>query len=80
MDWAGEPASSSFEQNGVKYSFETGGLAPVADGSCLAKAGKTWVHAVVSQSDANVFHEKIKPTVNVSAGTPLTVFDCLVEL
>lgn len=37
----------------------------MADGSCLAKAGQTWVHAVVSRSVANKFHEKIKPTVHV---------------
>lgn len=38
----------------------------MADGSCLAKAGNTWIHAVVSRSEANRFHDKIKPTIHVS--------------
>lgn len=66
---AGRKISSQFVHQGVKYSFEAGALAQLADGSCLAKVGNTWVQAAVSWSEKSRFNERTRPTLHVSFPT-----------
>ena len=66
MKFAGQQSVSQILHNGVQYSFETGNLAQLSDGSCLVKVGNTWVLAAVTSSDGRWVQERIKPHITVS--------------
>ena len=54
-------------QNGIQCSFETGNLAPLSDGSCLVKCGRTWVLASISCTEGFRMRERTRPNLTVSA-------------
>lgn len=62
---AGQMGTSRFIHNGTEYSFETGNLAQLSDGSSLVKFGNTWVLAAVTSSDGFRVQERIKPSITV---------------
>jgi len=62
---AGQLGTSQFVHNGIEYSFETGNLAQLSDGSSLVKFGNTWVLAAVTSSDGFRVQERIKPNITV---------------
>ena len=64
---AGGVVESHFVQNGVQCSFETGKLAPLSDGSCLVKCGRTWVLASISCTEGFKMRERTRPNLTVSA-------------
>lgn len=64
---AGGAVHSHFLQNGIQCSFATGKLAPLSDGSCLVKCGKTWVLASVSCTEGFRMRERTRPNLTVSA-------------
>ncbi|KAL0036610.1 hypothetical protein WJX79_002514 [Trebouxia sp. C0005] len=67
----GQMGTSRFIHNGTEYSFETGNLAQLSDGSSLVKFGNTWVLAAVTSSDGFRVQERIKPSITVEYREPV---------
>ncbi|DBB10117.1 hypothetical protein WJX82_000225 [Trebouxia sp. C0006] len=67
----GQLGTSQFIHNGTEYSFETGNLAQLSDGSSLVKFGNTWVLAAVTSSDGFRVQERSKPNITVEYREPV---------